>query len=316
MAANDDLLDPFSTTQTSEKNCINHAPYLCVPSEGDRPGYLAQGCCNDWSCPRCGELRARYEYGRMVQGARELGKERKLWFITLTCSGEMPLASAEKSYYSMVNSMLTACRTQAARKKIHWSYVAVTERQKRGHPHSHLLTTFCPIDAFCPTDINPSSERRETLYARYLTSVDKINACIPLQMRFTATPENDLGLLDYHSEWLMLEAVKVGLGVQCRVSLVDSVEACSRYVAKYLFKQTAFDVWPKGWKRIRYSRNWPKLPEKHNPKAFVILSAWDWYLAADSGTLMTKSYKVYERALRQGLSNVVIQNLDKQETRR
>lgn len=86
--------------------------------------------------------------------------------------------------------------------------------------------------------------------------------------------------------------------------MVDSTEACSRYVAKYLFKSQTADVWPKGWKRIRYSQNWPKLPENHNPKAFVILTAWDWYLAADSGNLQTTSYSVYERALRQGLRNV------------
>lgn len=296
-----DLLDLFSTIQTSEKKCINHAPYLCVPPEGERPGYLAQGCCNDWSCPRCGELRAKYEYGRMVHGARELGKDRQLWFITITCSGDMSLSSAEQSYYGMVNAMLTACRTQATRKKLHWAYVAVTERQKRGHPHSHLLTTFCPIDAYAIIEN----------YHAYSDSVARINAKIPLSMRFTAQPvkhptdpKKDLSFLDYHSEWLMLEAVKVGLGVQCRVSMVDSVEACSRYVAKYLFKQTAFDIWPKGWKRVRYSRNWPKLPEKHNPKAFVILSAWDWYLAADCGSLVTTSYTVYERALAQGLRNV------------
>ncbi|HEY9651958.1 MAG TPA: hypothetical protein V6C95_14940 [Coleofasciculaceae cyanobacterium] len=86
---------------------------------------------------------------------------------------------------------------------------------------------------------------------------------------------------------------------------MDSPAAASRYIAKYLFKHSVFEIWPPKWKRVRYSQNWPKLPEKSNPAAFVILTAWDWHLAADSGDLKTSSYQVYERALRQGLRNVI-----------
>lgn len=289
------LLDLFSTSQKTGLKCINNAPYLCVPQEGDRLGYIAQGCCNDWLCPRCGQLRAKHEYGRMVVGARELAKEHTLWFITITCTGDSDKDAAERDYLRNTNALLTNWRYHATKNKLHWSYAAVTERQRRGHPHSHLLTTFAPIDRFCTIDD----------YEGYLDSVARINAKIPLEMRFTPIPEGDLSFLDYHSEYLMLTAVKAELGVQCRISIVDSPEAASRYVAKYLFKSSAFELWPKGWKRVRYSQNWPKLPEKSNPAAFVILTAWDWNLAGDSGVLKTSSYDVYERALRQGLRNVL-----------
>jgi len=123
-------------------------------------------------------------------------------------------------------------------------------------------------------------------------------------MRFSPADIEDISLLDYHSEWLMLASVNAGLGVQARISIVDTVEGCARYVAKYLFKDCMGETWPKGWKRIRYSKSWPKLPDSKNPRAFAILSAWDWYLAGDSGTLITRSGRVYERARRQGLTNV------------
>lgn len=288
------LLDLFSTSQTFSEKCINHAPYICVP-EGEHPGYFSQGCCNDWLCPRCGQMRARHEYGRMVEGARQLSKEGKqLWFITITCRGDIHWQSAESSYLLTTNRLLSALRQHASRNEAHWCYSSVTERQKRKHPHSHFLTTFCPRDTFSIVED----------YAAYKSSVHKINASIGLKMRFTATPKKKVSLLDYHSEWLMLASVKAGLGVQSRISIVDSPEACSRYIAKYLFKAAVFEDWPKGWKRVRYSQNWPKLPEKHNEKAFVVLSAWDWHLASDSGHLITHDYEAYERACRQGLRNV------------
>src|SRR4030042_2464971 len=101
-------LDLFSTSQKESKICINHAPYICIP-ETDKPGHLSQGCCNDWTCPRCGELRAKHEYGRMVEGARTLVAEGKtLWFITITCRGDISLDMATGSYLADTNSLLSA----------------------------------------------------------------------------------------------------------------------------------------------------------------------------------------------------------------
>jgi hypothetical protein len=289
------LLDLFSTSQKMDVKCKNNAPYICVPENAGKPGHLSQGCCNDWTCPRCGEMRARHEYGRMVEGSRQLAKEGKaLFFITLTCNGTQSLQDAERTYLANTNRLLSAFRAQTKKTGMHWAYASVTERQRRGHPHSHYLITTAPNDAFCIIDD----------YERYILSIQAINSALPLREGIPAILREDVSLLDYHSEWLMLAARKAGLGIQARVSIVDSPEACSRYIAKYLFKQTNFEDWPKGWKRIRYSQNWPKLPESKNNKAFVVLTAWDWYLAGDSGELITRSRAVFERALRQGLTNV------------
>lgn len=289
------LLDLFSTSPKIDYICKNRAPYLCVPERDGVPGHIAQGCCNDWTCPRCGHYRARHEYGRLVNGARLLAYDHQLWFITISCRGDVSQEQAERDYLANTNQLLDAFRCQVKKSKGHWAYAGVTERQKRGHPHSHYLMSCAPNDVFNVLDD----------YDRYKLSVQAINEQIDLVMRFTAAHRNEFSLLDYHSNWLMLQSVKSGLGVQARVSIVDVVEGCSRYIAKYLFKQTVGEDWPKGWKRIRYSQSWPKLPERQNSNAFVIRSAWDWHLAGDSGMLVANSYTVYERAIRQGLTNVV-----------
>jgi hypothetical protein len=67
-----------------------------------------------------------------------------------------------------------------------------------------------------------------------------------------------------------------GMGWQYDLSALESIEGASRYVAKYLFKETVFTtVWPKGWRRVRYSHSWPKLPEVKTD-AILLLSNDDW----------------------------------------
>ncbi len=292
-------LDLFSTSATPP-SCINHAPYLCIPPEAGKPGYLYQLCCNDWLCPRCGELRAKHEYGRMVEGLRKLSRDYDLYFITLTAPGQASAAEAEENYLRWTHRLLTALQAKIKRSGGYWCYAAVTERQQRGTPHSHMLTTFASTDAFSIID----------RYADYRASVARINAQIPLAMRFTPTPRDDVSLLDLHSEWLHLAAVRAGLGVQVRLSMVDAVEGASRYVAKYLFKSSMFTSFPPGWRRVRYSRNFPKLPEAENSEAFPLLTQSDWERASRlPGELICRWLPTYEKALSMRCLNAVLEEL-------
>lgn len=260
-------LDLFSTSQTKNRTqkkgkrqndrkiydeCLNNAPYFAYQIEGVRWG-VVQGCCNDWNCPRCGQQRAREEYGRIVAGARELAKSQPLYFLTITCRGrELTLNDAENGYLGWTNSLLTRLRTSAKRSKMAWYYASVTERQKRQHPHSHYLTTYCPHDA-----IPVKKGAPKYFYTTGETYGAKHNTL--------------------QSEYLERACFECGLGWQYDLSRVESVEAGSRYVSKYLFKETIFsDKWPKGWRRVRYSQNWPKLPEVKGD-AFILLSQFDWY---------------------------------------
>ena len=256
------FLDLFSTSQRFEgtpsqnlatcasEKCIKNAPLFAYQKEGKRYGIM-QGCCNSWGCPRCGIMRAKQEYGRIVSGCRELSKTDELYFITITCKGrEITHEQADASYGKWTNNLLTKWRGKCDRQGGKWNYVQVTERQKRGHPHSHILTTFRPHDVYEGikgqwTSDNGGSKRWEEKKA-------------------------------LRSTYLGRSIVGSGLGSQYDVSRVSSAEAVSRYVAKYLFKDTIFStVWPSGWKRVRYSQSFPHLPNQPS-NAFVLRAREDW----------------------------------------
>lgn len=254
-------LDLFSTSPTgafpeglrarpSPLFCSNHAPFFAYQLGGNKYA-VVQGNCNSWTCPRCGQLVAKNHYGRIVEGCRTLAKENELFFITLTCRGrEISEKEAFEHYLDWTSKFLDAAYTKQKRSGKKWHYVQVTERQKRGHPHSHILTTFNPQDT-------------------YLGEVEKWSR------------DNSGKLLSekvecLRSTWVLEQSEKSGLGNQYDISLVSSVEACSRYVAKYMFKDSQFNTeFPKRWKRVRYSNSFPKLPEKKS-NAFVLLSREDW----------------------------------------
>lgn len=264
------VLDQFSTSQTKPSElpgalrfdiefeleqsfavqaatCENHAPYIyLVDSAG--AARIVQGCCNSWTCPRCGQIRARKEYGRIVAGARVLHEDgHALFFWTLTCKGkEMPLETAESEYLKWTNRLLTAARTKAARSNSFWGYVQVTERQGRGHPHSHVIHTYVPPDstAYLSGGLLPNG-RKAT------------HDCL-------------------WSEWFRSANVSAGLGIECDLSAIQNPVAVAVYVSKYLFKESMATKFEKGWRRVRYSRSFPKLPEIKNETAFPVVTMQDW----------------------------------------
>jgi hypothetical protein len=188
----------------------------------------------------------------MVAGATELAKENQLYFLTITCRGrDMSLQESEANYLKWCNRLFTALRTDAKRSGQHWHYAVVTERQKRGHPHSHILTTYKP----------------KNIYDGFKDNWKRIGGVLVNE------PISCL-----RSDWLLERCKSAGLGSQYDISLVRSEKAASRYIAKYLFKDTAIgNVWPKGWKRIRYSQSWPQLPDTYGDNEAVALlgqEAW------------------------------------------
>ena len=265
-------LDLFSTSPTYSEElcfsepsvceflpCVNHAPLFAYAAH-DRTYCVVQGCCNSWNCPRCGRHRAKTEYGRIVQGCRELKQDHELYFITITCKGiGLSVAKAEESYGRWTNSLLDAWRLQAKRTKQTWAYVQVTERQKRGHPHSHIITTFRPPHLAVDW-------RKKRVSVQGVSFMAYVSA--------------------YRSDYVERSIANAGLGGEYDITEVGSVEGASRYVAKYLFKDSIFNtVWPKGWRRVRYSRSFPKLPRTRS-EAFVLLKAADWRRLAEVAVIV------------------------------
>jgi len=261
------FLDLFSTSQTSRRSkkspqgkkdkgvydaCENDAPFFAYQIKGKTYG-VTQGCCNSWNCPRCGQQRAREEYGRIVSGSREVNAKYPLYFLTITCRGkEVSLEDAEDNYLTWTNRLLTRIRAATKRSGGQWFYASVTERQKRQHPHSHFITTYRPTDA-----VTIAKGEGKTYFTQGMVFPAKHTTL--------------------QSEALERACTDCGLGFQYDISRIDSVEAGSRYMAKYLFKASIFEtIWPKGWRRVRYSNNWPKLPNQKT-SAFILRAAADWY---------------------------------------
>lgn len=227
--------------------CMNHAPFIAFQRESGA-WYICQGCCNSWQCPRCSIIRAKHEYGNIVHGAKHLATDHKLWFVTLTMRGkELDLANADDEYYTLTNRLLSAWRASAKTAGQHWCYVQVTERQRRGAAHSHIICTMLPNDA--------------KAYAKG-----------------QKLPSGAIARRDcYFSAWLMKRAIGAGLGQMIDISPVDNPHGVGSYVAKYLFKDIQTHIWPRKWKRVRYSRNWPKVVKPDNGlDAFPIIHASDW----------------------------------------
>ena len=308
-------LDPFGTSQKDVPNppnlkdkinslrekrktekCINDAPYICIPPKDGKPGRIFQGCCNSWLCPRCGITRASEEYARICHGSEQLRKDgHKLYMMTITCLGKVDSDKAEKDYLKNTNRLLSTLRAHVKKNKGFWAYCQVTERQRRKHPHSHFITTFIPNDAFYIIEN----------YDRYKKSVEQINALLPEHLRFYPKPLRDFSESDMFSVYLTMACYNAGLGVQCSISRVRSAKAVSLYLAKYMFKAALETDWPKNWKRIRYSQNWPKLDKETNPEAFPVLTREDWNrVAAIRETIVTDDPMVYEKCLLRGAYNV------------
>jgi len=250
----DALLDPFSTSpifgDVLSVFCSYRAPYFAFKKRENVYG-VVQGCCNHWDCPRCGIMRAKHEYGRIVEGCRTLAKEHDLYFLTITCKGkELAKHEADANYLKWTNKLLDALRVNAKASGQFWAYVQVTERQSRGHPHSHILTVWRP------QDLQTGTKRQ------YITTNEGKRKCQNVPV--------------LRSEYLQKRVIASGLGEQYDISKVDTVEGASRYVAKYLFKPEMFtDKFPPHWKRIRYSQSFPQLPERETD-AFILLSGNDW----------------------------------------
>jgi hypothetical protein len=257
--------------------CSKHAPFIFYIDHTGK-GRLVQGCCNDWTCPRCGQIRAREEYGKIVEGCRTLANAgHTLYFWTITCRGkECDVKTAETNYLLWTNRLLSSCRYQAKTAHHHFAYVQVTERQKRKHPHSHLITTYAPKDAvgYSKHQELPNGRRAK-------------HNCL-------------------WSAWFREANIKSGLGSECDISQVENPIAVAVYVSKYLFKDAMATKFEKGWKRVRYSQNFPRREIPKSEMAFPLIKLADWRrLAALDMTVYADDEYCYEAALARLVLNVV-----------
>ena len=262
------------------KKCENHAPFIAFPNSKGQ-WFLAQGCCNSWNCARCGQIRARAEYGRIVNGARVLSENHNLYFVTITCRGaDLDLETSDDNYLKWTNRLFSTwrARTKKQSKKDPlqvWSYVQVTERQQRGAAHSHIICCSVPDDFL-------EFSKGETLP----NGIEAKHDCL-------------------YSKWFVNKNISAGLGHVCDITVVRNPIAVAVYIAKYLFKDAQITLWPKGWKRIRYAQSWPKLEHESSGKGFPVLRAADWFRVSQLQEVIAKDNVAYERALSALCENVL-----------
>lgn len=66
-------------------------------------------------------------------------------------------------------------------------------------------------------------------------------------------------------KWWKDNARECGLGYQNRVREVKEPAIAAWYVSKYVGKSIADEEWPRGFRRVRVSQQWPKLPRGELP---------------------------------------------------
>jgi len=70
------------------------------------------------------------------------------------------------------------------------------------------------------------------------------------------------------SRWWKDHARACGLGYMAEEDDIRGAAGAAYYVTKYLSKSLAADVWPKGFRRVRTSQRWPKLPHAPLPEGW------------------------------------------------
>jgi len=160
--------------------------------------------CKLWSCPVCGPINATLWAWRADAGARLLGKEHPLAFITLTSHEKLAANASLRVLPSAWGKLQDRLRRAAS-----GQYLIVPELHKNGRVHLHGLFTH--------------------------------------------------GL---KKKWFKDNARECGMGYQVDSQEVISLGGVAAYVTKYLTKSIVEPQFAKGFRRVRTTRNWPKLPEK------------------------------------------------------
>ena len=74
-----------------------------------------------------------------------------------------------------------------------------------------------------------------------------------------------LATWDMSSRWWKDNARACGLGYMAESEQPRSLAHAAWYVGKYISKQLDTNQWPKGFRRVRPSHNWPKMPQAERP---------------------------------------------------
>lgn len=96
--------------------------------------------------------------------------------------------------------------------------------------------------------------------------------------------------------WWKDNARECGLGFMADEQIARTAGGAAVYVTKYLTKSIAYQEWPKGFRRVRVSQRWPKLPAEQ-------LQAWEFEVVPQRVQLSDRAEDLKSQGYR-------IENLD------
>jgi hypothetical protein len=73
------------------------------------------------------------------------------------------------------------------------------------------------------------------------------------------------------TRWYKDNSAETGLGYQAKAVPIEQAGECGMYMGKYLGKAIAVTGWPRGWRRVNTSRDWPKPEKEENPHVWLFL---------------------------------------------
>lgn len=210
----------------------------------NREGVIIPVSCGQWSCPECAKTLARKWAARVKLHVQIHGPAAYFWTLTLRPS----IQTAKDGYRALPKLWDTFRKMLQRYYGEKWDYCAFVEAHpQRGHiPHFHIIS-------MRPIPYVTSVTDKKTGKVTY------IKGRIPREQRNTK-------LNAYRKMRLKDLAMRAGFGYQADDSVVTGHKAAS-YVAKYASK-TEIAI-PKGFRRVRATRNWAKLPDIEGPELIV-----------------------------------------------
>ena len=91
---------------------------------------------------------------------------------------------------------------------------------------------------------------------------------VPEQHRDGRLHVHFLGTWEMSERWWKDNARECGLGYMAEAEQPRSIAHAAWYIGKYVSKQLDTNQWPKGFRRVRPSHNWPKMPSAERPKGW------------------------------------------------
>lgn len=163
------------------------------------------------------------------------------------------------------------CAEKMARRWIFRIKTACALWKKQGLPVSFItLTSHRKLKTRDATiKVLPSAWNKLQARARRANEYDFFYVLVPEQHQDGRVHMHLLATNSLPERWYKDTCASCGLGYQVKVIPIENEGQAAGYVAKYLLKASQ-DEWPKGFRRVRTSQNFPEITPNSNDDAILV----------------------------------------------